>query len=369
MDIRRFNNTNTALREKYLSFWGQTLDPAFYEALDDAALRRAERPTDRFDASRAADRALNETFTHWKLFKTEALNNYFVEPSASFWAVDAAPSPLGCVLSALAPNVDELDGADAALYGPFFSTGVADDERPSVARTLIEAAENALRDKGVRRAFAGGAPPRVSEVGRAPTGAPLMNGIYGFGSPVGFFDSDPTRQFFVDAGYEAERDERGGERAFVERRIDAEMFLPSDEELAPGWRLTRESRRSANWRAASIGRNFSNSRQFCVRGLDSTLLAIAWTYDLLKPGSTPGEYRVQRVVSRLTTRKEYRGRRLASALVAALVEDAKTNRREAPGRDVEICAVVSATDEAARGFWNAQGFGVGRRSTPLVKTL
>ncbi len=348
---------NTALQGKYLDFWGRTLDPAFYAALNAAASRRAESPTDRRDA--------DETFTHWQLFKTEALNSYFVEPSASFWAVDGTPNPLGCVVSAFAPTSDELDGADAALYGPFFASGVDDKTAPEIARTLIEAAEDALRGKGVRRVYAGGAPPRTTEPERAPFGAPLLNGIYGFGSPVGFFDDDETRKFFVDAGYEVERDDRGVERAFVERRIDANAFLPNDAALSPGWRLTREARRPANWRVASIGRNFANSRQFCVRGLDSTLLAIAWTYDLLKTCPKTGEIRVQRVVSRLKTRDKYRRRRLASALVAELVEDAKANREQ----NVEICVVVSATDEAAREFWKAQGFGVGRRATPLVKTL
>lgn len=367
MDIRRFNNTNTALREKYLDFWGQALDPAFYAALNVDASRRSNG---RFETLDGSQRVVKETFTHWRLFNAETLNSYFVEPSASFWAVDDVPRPLGCVVSASAPNVDELDGADAAIYGPFFASGVDDETKPSVARTLIEAAENALRDKGVRRVFAGGAPPRVSESGRAPTGAPLLNGIYGFGSPVGFFDADPTRNFFKEAGYEADLDERGVGRAFVERRIDADSFFPSDADFPADWRLTRDSRRPANWRAAAIGRNFTNARQYAwIRREAPQLLAVAWTYDLFRTCPTTGELCVQRVVSRLKTRDAFRRRRLASALIAAIVEDAESIRRATGGRSLEICAVVPAADEDARRFWDAQGFAVGRRSTPLVKTF
>lgn len=374
MEIRRFNNMNASLREKYASFWGRSLDPAFYAPLDDAASRRPPTTADdRSETSSVAESVANHPASYWNLFATEILNSYFVEPSASFWAVDGAPetpNPVACLVAASAPNDDALDGADATLLAPLFAAGVADDAQATAARLLIETSENALRTIGVRRVYAGGAPPRTDLEGYAPTGAPLLNGVYGFGSPVGFFDDDPGRKFFVDAGYEPEKSADGGVRAFVERTIDANSFFGNADELPDGWRLTREERQAPSWRLAAIGRNFLNARRFCVRGLDSSLLAIAWVYDLTRRSPETGALSIQTVVSRLSVRAEYRGRGLGTALVAALVEDATAQAaKTAPNASLEIGAVVPAADAVADAFWDAQGFGVGRRSTPLVKTL
>lgn len=373
MEIRRFNNMNASLREKYVSFWGQTLDPAFYAPFDDAPLRRPPTPDDRPETSSAAVAAANNPDSYWNLFKTEILNSYFVEPSASFWAVDGTPEepyPIACLVAAFAPTDDALDGADASLLAPLFAAGVDDADKATAARILIEASENALRTKNARRVYAGGAPPRTVEEGYAPTGAPLLNGVYGVGAPVGFFDADPARKFFVDAGYETERNADGSERAFVERKIDANVFFGNAAELPDGWRLTRENWRAPSWRLALIARNFLNARRFCVRGLDSDLRAVAWVYDLIRRSPKTGALAVQTVVSRLAVREAYRGRGLGSALIAALVEDASTQAlKTAPGASLEICAVVRDGDAVARDFWDAQGFEVGRRSTPLVKTL
>ena len=362
MEIRYFNNWNASLREKYLSFWGQKLDPTFYAPVVEATQRDGETP----------HAAANEPASYWNLFRTEILNNYFVEPSASFWAVDGTPEkpePVACLVAASAPTDDALDGEDAALLAPLFSAGVADADKTTAARLLIEAAEDALRTKGFRRVYAGGAPPRVAAEGYAPTGAPFLNGVYGFGSPVGFFDDDPARKFFIDAGYGAESDV-GGERAFVERKIDATAFFPVSTDLPSGWRLTREERRAPSWRLAAIERNFLNARRFCVRGLDSSLLAIAWVYDLIRRSPTTGALAVQTVVSRLSIRHTYRRKGVGSTLVAALVEDAtERTAKTAPGASHEICVVVQDGDVVARDFWDAQGFDVGRRSSPLVKTL
>lgn len=372
MEIRRFNNMNASLREKYISFWGQTLDPNFYAPFDDATSRRPPTPTDGAETSSGADSVANNPFSYWNLFKTEILNGYFVEPRASFWAVDGTPeepNPVACLVAASAPNDDALDGADATLLAPLFSAGVSDVDKATAARILIEASENALRAKDVRRIYAGGAPPRTDAEGYAPIGAPLLNGAYGCGSPVGFFDDDPARKFFVDAGYVAEEG-AAGVRAFVERRIDANAFFGNADDLPNGWRLTQESWAAPSWRHALIARNFLNARRFCVRGLDSSLLAIAWVYDLARRSPKTGALSIQTVVSRLSTRHTYRRKGLGSALVAKLVDDATTRAaKTAPGASLEICVVVPVGDAVARNFWDAQGFESGRRSTPLVKTL
>ena len=373
MEIRRFNNMNASLRQKYVSFWGQTLDPTFYAPFDDAPLRRPPTQTDRFETSSVADSVAENPFSYWNLFKTEILNSYFVEPSASFWAVDGTPeepNPVACLVAAFAPTDDALDGADATLLAPLFSAGVDDADKASAAQILIEASENALRTKGVRRVYAGGAPPRTDVEGYAPTGAPLLNGVYGYGSPVGFFDDDPARKFFIDAGYKTEERSGGDERAFVEMKIDANCFFGDASDLPDGWRLTREDWPAPNWRYALIARNFLNARRFCVRGLDSSLLAIAWVYDLIRRSPKTGALSTATVVARLSTRHTYRRKGLGAALVAALVEDATARAaKTAPDASVEICVVVPAGDVVARAFWNAQGFDVGHRSTPLVKTL
>ena len=382
MDIRRLNNMNASLREKYVSFWGQTLDPAFYAPFDDATTRRSAASgagaasTDEANSGETpsvADAVAKNPASYWNLFKTEILNSYFVEQSASFWAVDGTPeepNPVACLVAATAPTDDALDGADATLLAPFYSADVSDADKATAAQILIEASENALRKKGVRRVYAGGAPPRTDAEGYAPTGAPLLNGVYGFGSPVGFFDRDAARKLFIDAGYEPERNADGAERAFVERKIDASAFFGNDDELPDGWRLTRENWAAPSWRLASIARNFGNARRFCVRGLDSSLLAIAWVYDLIRRAPNGSASRVQTVVSRLSVRPAYRGKGLGTALVAALVEDATTQAAKiAPSAPLEICAVVPTWDAVACDFWDAQGFEVGRRSTPLVKTL
>ena len=344
MQIRRFNNRNASLHQKYSSFWEQPLDPDFYALA-----------------------------SYWDLFKTEILNSFYVEPSASFWAVDGSPDdprPVACLVAAFAPTADEPEGADASLLAPFFAAGVDDEDKATAANLLIEAAENALREKGTRRVYAGGAPPRTDADGYAPNGAPLLNGVYGFGSPVGFFDDDPARKFFVDAGYETERGGDGGVRTFVERKIDANSFWGNADELANGWRLTREDWAPPSWRHALIARNFSNARRFCVRGLDANLLAIAWAYDLVRRSPKNGAFSVQTVVSRLSVRPQYRGQGLGKALVAACVEDATARvAKLASNASLEIGAVVAEGDAAACDFWDALGFDVGRRSTPLVKTL
>ncbi len=369
MEIRRFNNMNAALRAKYASFWGHTLDSAFYAPLDDASTRRPPTSTDDLETSKVDDSGADNPLSHWNLFKTEILNSYFLEPSASFWAVDGSPeepNPIACLVAASAPTDDALDGADATLLAPLFSAGVADADKANVAQVLIEKSENALREKGVRRVYAGGAPPRTDAEGYAPCGAPLLNGVYGFGSPVGFFDDDPARKFFVEAGYETEKKSNGSERAFVELKIDANSFFGS----AGDWRWTREDCPAPNWRHALIARNFANARRFCVRGLDASLLAIAWVYDLPQSSSKTDAFVVRTVVSRLAVRPAYRRRGAGTALVAALIEDAAERAaKTAPDASLEICVVVPDGDAVALDFWNAQGFEVGRRSTPLVKTL
>ncbi len=372
MEIRFFNNWNASLREKYLSFWGQTLDPAFYAPVADAASdRSATRIND--GLSNAANAVANAPASYWNLFKTEILDSCFVEPSASFWAVDGSsedPNPVACLVAASAPTDDAFDGSDATLLAPFFAAGVDDADKDSAARLLIEASENALRAKGVRRVYAGGAPPRTDVEGYAPIGAPLLNGVYGFGSPVGFFDDDKSRKFFVDAGYELERSAAGRVRTFVERKIDATTFFANAAGAPDGFRLTREPWRTQTWRRSAIERNFLNARRFCVYGLDSELLAVAWVYDLFRRSSSTGALAVQTVVSRLAVRSAHRGKGLGAALVAELIEDATERASKMPSSaSHEICAVVSAEDAVARDFWDAQGFDVGRRSTPLVKTL
>lgn len=372
MEIRRFNNMNASLREKYVPFWGQKLDPAFYAPLAAAPSRRRPTPTAVAPTSSAAASAASDPASYWNLFAKDILNGYFTEPSASFWAVDGPseePNPIACLVAASAPTEDALDGEDAALLAPLFSAGVDDADKATAARILIEASENALRKKGVRRVYAGGAPPRTDAEGYAPIGSPFLNGVYGFGSPVGFFDDDPARERFLDAGYETE-ESVGGERAFVERKIDATAFFAPLTDLPSGWQLTREERQAPSWRFAAVERNFLNARRFCVRGHDSSYLAIAWAYDLFRRSPTSGETTVQTVVSRLAVRHTYRGKGLGSALLAALVADATTQvAKTAPDASLEICAVVPDGDAVARGFWDAQGFDVGRRSTPLVKTL
>ncbi len=372
MESRRFTNLNAALRAKYVSFWAQTLDSNFYAPFDDASTRRPTTPTDALETSSADVSAADNLLSYWNLFKTEILNSYFLEPSASFWAVDGTPeepNPVACLVAALAPTDDAFDGADATLLAPLFAAGLSDVDKATAAQILIERSENALRKKGVRRVYAGGAPPKNDAEGYAPIGAPLLNGVYGFGSPVGLFDDDPARKLFVDAGYEAE-ESSDGVRAFVERKIDANSFFGSADELPNGWRLTQEDWAAPSWRHALIARNFSNARRFCVRGLDSSLLAIAWVYDLIRRSSKTGALSVQTVVSRLSVRHTYRRKGLGAALIAELVEDATTRAaKTAPGASLEICAVVPVGDAVARDFWDAQGFGNGRRSTPLVKTL
>lgn len=371
MEIRRFNNMNASLREKYVSFWGQKLDANFYASPTDAASRRPTTPTEPLETSNGAAVA-NDPASYWNLFKTEILNSYFVEPSASFWAVDESAEtskPLACLVAAFAPTDDEFDRTDASLLAPLFSAEVADADKATAARLLIEASENALRTKGVRRVYAGGAPPRTDAAGYAPAGAPFLNGVYGFGSPVGFFDGDAASKFFIDAGYEPEQKDGGGRRTFVERTIDATLFFASAPPLRDGWRLTQEGCPAPSWRFAAIARNFLNARRFCVRGFDASFLAIAWVYDLIRR-SPSGALVVQTVVSRLAVRPEYRGRGLGTALLAELVEDATERaRKTAPGASLQIAAVVPEWDEVARNFWDAQGFDVGRRSTPLVKTI
>lgn len=373
MESRRLTNLNAALRAKYVSFWAQTLDPNFYAPFDDASMRRPSTPADALETSSADVSAADNLLSYWNLFKTEILNSYFLEQSASFWAVDGTPeepNPIACLVAAVAPNDDALDGSDATLLAPLFSAEVDDADKATAAQILIERAENALRKKGVRRVYAGGAPPRTDAEGYAPIGAPLLNGVYGVGSPVGFFNDDAARKFFVDAGYEAERNADGGVRAFVERKIDANSFFGNADELPSGWRLTREDWSAPSWRHALIARNFSNARRFCVRGLDASLLAIAWVYDLVRRSPKNGALSVQTVVSRLSVRPQFRGQGLGKALVAELVDDATTRAaKTAPGASLEICVVVPDGNAVARDFWDAQGFGVGRRSTPLVKTL
>lgn len=373
MEIRRLTNRNAVLRAKYVSFWGQSLDSAFYAPFDDASMRRPPTPNDEPETTSVVDSVADNPLSYWNLFKTEILNSYFLEPRASFWAVDGTPEepyPVACLVAASAPTDDALDGADATLLAPLFSAGVDDADKATAARLLIEASENALRANGVRRVYAGGAPPQNDAEGYAPTGAPLLNGVYGVGSPVGFFDDDPACKFFVDAGYEAERKPGGGERAFVEMKVDADSFFGSADELPDGWRLTRENWPAPNWRLALIARNFANARRFCVRGLDSSLLAIAWVYDLVRRSPKKDAVAVQTVVSRLAVRSAYRRKGAGTALVAALIEDATARAaKTAPNASLEVCAVVSDGDDVARDFWEAQGFEVGRRSTPLVKTL
>lgn len=370
MEIRVFNNWNASLREKYLSFWGQKLDSTFYAPVDKATLSGAATTDDA--ATNDALAVANEPDSYWSWFKTEILDSVFVDSSASFWAIDGSPEdpkPVACLVAASAPNDDALDGADATLCAPLFAAGVADDDKVSAAQMLIEASENALRTKGFRRVYAGGAPPRTDVEGYAPVGAPLLNGVYGAGSPVGFFDDDPARKFFIDAGYAPEPGV-GGARAFVERKIDANSFFGNADELPTGCRLAREPWQAQTWRRSAIERNFLNARRFCVRWLDSSLLAVAWVYDVIRREPKTGELVVKTVVSRLSTRPAYRGRGLGTALVAALVEDASTQAlKMSPNASLEICVVVPDGDAVAGGFWDAQGFEVGRRSTPLVKTL
>ena len=327
MEIRVFNNWNAALREKYASFWRQTLDPAFYAV-----------------------------GVHWELFETEILNSCFLEPSASFWAVDGAPetpTPIACVVAASAPTDDALDGADAALFGPFFAVGVDDAEKASVARALIEASENALRAKGFRRVYAGGAPSRTVEEGCAPTGSPFLNDVYGSGSPVGFFDDDPTRQFFLDAGFRSER-------TFVEWKIDAKKFyVGGAAKLPTGYALESNEARTPNWRRATIERNFANASEFNVYGLADEPEASLAAYE-----ATDGAER-QTAISRLWVQPEHRGtpleKTVKTALVAKLVAQAPKNAK--------ICAVVPEDAADACKFWKDLKFEQGRRATALVKTL
>lgn len=368
MEIRRFNNMNASLRERYVSFWGQTLDPNFYAPFC--------RSTSRFDCPQTTNvvvSAADNPFSYWNLFKTELLDNFFLEPSASFWAVDGAPEdprPIACLVAASAPTDDACDGAEATLLAPFFAAEIADADKATAARLLIEASENALRAKGTRRVYAGGAPSRVDAEGYAPIGAPLLNGVYGVGSPVGLFDDDPARKFFVDAGYETEQNDDGAERAFIEMKIDANSFFGNADGLPDGWRLTQGNWRASSWRLASCVRNFLNSRGFCVYGLNDDLQAVAWVYDLVRYSPKTGAPSTTTVVSRLSVRSTQRGQGVGAALVAAIVDDA-TARAQAttPDAALEICAVVPDGNGAGRAFWEAQGFETGRRSTPLVKTL
>ena len=327
MEIRVFNNWNAALREKYDSFWRETLNPAFYA-----------------------------NKTHWELFETEILNSCFLEPSASFWAVDGSPenpTPVACLVAASAPTDDALDGADATLFGPFFAAGVADAEKASVARALIEASKEALRAKGFRRVYAGGAPSRTVEEGSAPTGAPFLNGVYGSGSPVGFFDDDPTRQFYLAAGF---RDER----SFAEWKIDAKKFyVGGAAKLPAGYALEPNEERTASWRLATIERNFANASGFNLYGLADEPEASLAAYE-----TTDGAER-QTAISRLWVQPERRGtpleKTMKTALVAKLVAQAPKNAK--------ICAVVPADDADACKFWKELKFEQGRRATALVKTL
>lgn len=373
MEIRFFNNRNASLCEKYLSFWEQKLDPTFYDFPDVASSGRATARVDG-ERERVADSGAHHPFSYWNLFKTEILDSCFWTPSASCWAVEGSPEepkPIACLVAGLAPTDDALDGDDASLLAPLFAAGVADVDKATAARLLIEASENALRAKGVRRVYAGGAPPRSDVKGYAPTGAPFLNGVYGTGSPVGFFDDDGARDYFIDAGYAPERNEDGDERAYVERKIDAGVFYGSASTLPSGWSLTREPRSAASWRLATIERDFLNPRRFCVFGLDGVeVKAVAWVYDLLRRSPKTGALVVKTVVSRLSVRPAYYGEGLDSALVAALIEDAaRRTAKTTPDASLEISVVVPETDVEARDFWDAQGFEVGRRSTPLVKTL
>ena len=327
MEIQVFNNWNAALREKYASFWSQPFDSAFYAPK-----------------------------TYREFWETDVLNNPFFEPSASFWAVDGDsenPTPIACVVAASAPTADALDGADATLFGPLFAAGVDDAKRATVARALIEASEKALRAKGFRRVYAGGAPSRTVEEGCASTGSPFLNGVYGVGSPVGFFDDDPARRFFLDAGY---RDER----SFVEWKLDAKRFYVGTIKLPPGWKLEpTEDRRASSWRLATIERDFANARGFVVYGLAGEAEASVWGYE------TPGEADRQTAVARLQVRPEHRGRPLEKtlkmALLAKLVAQTPKNSK--------ICAVLSADDVGSGNFWKSLRFEQGRRATALVKTL
>ena len=315
MELQVFNNWNVSLREKYRSYWRQIPNPAFYTP--------------------AACRDLRD------LFDAEILNGRFFEPSASFWAVDDSseePTPVACLVAASVPNEPDA----ATLFGPFFAPEVADAEKASVARALLEASEKALRAKGFRRVYAGG----------APTGSPLLNGVYGSGSPVGFFNDDPSRDFFVAAGY------RAGQKS-VEWKIDKDDFYVSPVDLPNGWRLAKKERATADWRLAAVERNFSNRRSFCVYGGDGATEASAEAY-----GAPGGQTAILRLWVCPTLKRDLQTS-LKEALLDRIVADAS---ERAPRKAFEICAVVP-DDADADEFWEDLDFKKGRRATALVKTL
>ena len=311
MKIQVFNNWNVLKRERYASFWNQELDAAFYEPNANAAPR-----------------------TYRDLFDEEILNSRFFFPEASHWAVDDSgtkPAPLACLVAASAPTDDSR--SDAALFGPFFAAEVADAEKGKIARALIEAAEQKLLERGFSRVYAGGAPPRAADEADEPIGSPLLNGVYGLGSPVGFFDADATRDFFLDAGYQ------------------------------------EEPRRTSSWRRAAVERNFPNARTRTIEGIDGDAAASAWSYDAAAV-ATDGQKFLRLVIPRLRVASEYRSSCLEEAietLVAQVVADA--NERTAPGTRIGEILVVAPDDGVADEVWEYLYFEKGRRATPLVKTL
>jgi hypothetical protein len=214
---------------------------------------------------------------------------------------------------------------------------------------LIEASEKALRAKGFRRVYAGGAPSRTVEAGDASAGSPFLNGVYGNGAPVGFFDDDSARRFFLDAGYREER-------SFGEWKIDAKKFYVGGAAKLPnGYALEPEKAQASNWRLATIKRNFANASRFSVYGLADEPEAILEAYEA---GN-------ETTIARLWTRPDRRGlpleKTLKTALVAKLVAQAPKNAK--------ICAVVPTADADACKFWKDLKFEQGRRATALVKTL
>ena len=343
MKIQAFNNWNTSGRARFASFWEQELDPAFYAPKADKAPR-----------------------TYRDLFDEEFLNSCFFLPEASFWAVENAsdaPTPVACLVAAAAPTDDVNAASDAALFGPFFASDVADAEKEKVARALIEATEQKLRERGFERVYAGGAPPRANDGEDEPTGSPLLNGVYGVGSPIGFFDADPARQYFVDAGYEE------GE-AFVERRIDARA-LWAQTMLPPGW-IAREAepRRAPKWRLATIERNFPNAWTRAIENVAGNTTASLCAYEL-RAVAPDGQTTARLIVPRLRVAPECRGRQLEATLEALIAETvADANGRTPPGTRIarDICVVVPE-DGAADQFLDNLDFTRGRRATALVKTL
>ena len=111
---------------------------------------------------------------------------------------------LGFSLAGLVPAAEGATGRtgtiDAVLVHP-------DVRGRGIGRRLLDAATDALRERGATRIVAGGGPGE----------APFLVGLYGGSEPAGFLDSDPAARPFVESCGFAER----GRRVILQRATDS----------------------------------------------------------------------------------------------------------------------------------------------------